>query len=69
MSYNPKKPGRPSQTYHSYLMAGLRLVMSVEVKAGNQEIQEKEFVSGWDVYIALLENGHIPHAQPPHLAG
>ena len=23
VSYNPKKPGRPSHTYHTYLMAGL----------------------------------------------
>ena len=36
VSYNPKKPGRPSHTYHTYLMAGLRLVMGVEVKAGNE---------------------------------
>ena len=25
VSYNPKKPGRPSHSYHTYLMAGLRL--------------------------------------------
>ncbi len=24
VSYNPKKPGRPSHTCHAYLMAGLR---------------------------------------------
>jgi hypothetical protein len=36
VSYNPKKPGRPSHTYHTYLMAGLRLVVGAEVKAGNQ---------------------------------
>ena len=36
MSYNPKKPGRPSHSYHTYLMAGLRLVLGVEVKAGNE---------------------------------
>jgi hypothetical protein len=36
VSYNPKKPGRPSHSYHTYLMAGLRLVMGVEVKAGNE---------------------------------
>ncbi len=35
MSYNPKKPGRPSQSYHTNLMAGLRLVVGAEVKAGN----------------------------------
>ena len=36
VSYNPKKPGRPSHSYHTYLMAGLRLVMGAEVKAGNE---------------------------------
>ena len=36
VSYKPKKPGRPSHSYHTYLMAGLRLVMGVEVKAGNE---------------------------------
>ena len=38
VSYNPKKPGRPSHSYHTYLMAGLRLVLGVEVCAGNQHI-------------------------------
>ena len=36
VSYNPRKQGRPSHSYHTYLMAGLRLVLGVEVKAGNE---------------------------------
>lgn len=36
LGYNPKKPGRPSHTYHTYQMAGLRLVLGVEVEPGNQ---------------------------------
>ena len=36
VSYNPKKPGRPSHTYHTYLMAGLRLVVGAEVRAGDE---------------------------------
>jgi len=40
VSYNPKKPGRPSHSYHTYLMAGLRLVLGVEVKAGLEERQQ-----------------------------
>jgi hypothetical protein len=36
ISYNPKKPGRPSHTYHTYLMAGLRQVLGVEVHAGDE---------------------------------
>ncbi len=34
--YNPHKPGRPSHTYHTYMMANLRLVLDVEVQAGDQ---------------------------------
>jgi len=36
VGYNPEKPGRPWHAYHSYFMANLRLVMDVEVQAGNQ---------------------------------
>ncbi len=36
VSYNPKKPGRPSHTYHTDLMAGLRLVVGAEVRAGDE---------------------------------
>lgn len=35
IGYNPKKPGRPSHTYHTYLIANLRLVLDVEVQPGN----------------------------------
>lgn len=36
VGYNPKQPGRPSHTYHTFAMAGTRLVIDVEVHAGNQ---------------------------------
>jgi len=36
VGYNPHKPGRPSHTYHTYFLANLRLVLDVEVRAGNQ---------------------------------
>lgn len=36
VGYNPHKPGRPSHTYHSYLMANTRLVLDVDVQAGDQ---------------------------------
>ena len=36
IGYNPKKPGRPAHAYHTYLMAGLRQVLGVEVRAGNE---------------------------------
>ena len=35
LGYNPKKPGRPSHAYHSYWIGNLRLVLDVEVDAGN----------------------------------
>lgn len=34
--YNPSKPGRWSQAYHTSLIAGLRMVADVEVRAGKQ---------------------------------
>ena len=36
VGYNPKKPGRPSHTHHTYLMAKLRLVLGVDILAGNE---------------------------------
>jgi hypothetical protein len=36
VGYNPKKPGRPSHVYHTYTMAGLRLVLDTDVAAGNE---------------------------------
>lgn len=34
--YNPGKRGRPSHAYHTYFVANIRLVLDVEVQAGNQ---------------------------------
>jgi hypothetical protein len=34
--YNPTKPGRTSHAYHSYFAAGIRMVLDMEVQAGNQ---------------------------------
>ena len=34
--YNPSKPGRPSHAYHSYFIGDIRMVLEVEVQAGNQ---------------------------------
>lgn len=36
LGYNPQKPGRPSHTDHTYMMANVRVVLDVEVQAGNQ---------------------------------
>ena len=35
VGYNPHKPGRPSHSYHSALMANTRLALGVEVMPGN----------------------------------
>src|SRR5262245_60239731 len=36
LGYNPHKPGRPSHAYHSYQVCGLRLMLGVDVLAGNE---------------------------------
>ena len=36
VGYNPHKPGRPSHAYHTYQVAGLRLMLGVSVTPGNQ---------------------------------
>jgi Transposase DDE domain group 1 len=51
VGYNPKKPGRPSHTYHSYILANLRLVLQVEVHAGNQHAAKHSAPGLW----ALLD--------------
>jgi hypothetical protein len=51
--HQPKKPGRPSHSYHTYSMAGARLVFDVDVVAGNEHTS-KHFSPGlW----ALLDIG------------
>jgi hypothetical protein len=34
ISYNPRKPGRPSHTLHTYSISNIRLVLDVEVQSG-----------------------------------
>ena len=36
VGYNPHKPGRPSHTFHTYMIANLRIILEVEVQAGDQ---------------------------------
>lgn len=36
VGYNPKKRGRPSHSYHTYVVSKLRLVLDVEVHPGNE---------------------------------
>jgi hypothetical protein len=51
LGYNPHKPGRPSHTYHTYMIANLRLILDVEVQAGNQHTSKHSAPGLW----ALLE--------------
>ena len=37
VGYNPHKPGRPSHAYHTFLMAGVRLVLDVVVTPGTRQ--------------------------------
>src|SRR5215471_8038394 len=36
VGYNPRKPGRPSHCYHTYMLSDLRVVLRVEVHPGDQ---------------------------------
>ena len=51
LGYNPKKPGRPSHVYHTYTMAGLRLVLGVDVGPGNEHASSHAAPGLW----ALLD--------------
>jgi hypothetical protein len=51
LGYNPKKPGRPSHVYHTYTIAGLRLVLDVDVTPGNQHASKHAAPGLW----ALLD--------------
>ncbi len=59
VGYNPQKPGRPSHTFHTYMIANLRLILDVEVQAGNQSASCYSAPGLW----ALLER--IPKAHWP----
>ena len=61
LGYNPKKPGRPSHAYHTYQMAGLRLMLGVEVAAGNRSHSNTTLPG----LIELIER--LPVEKRPHL--
>lgn len=45
IGYNPHKPGRPSHTYHSYMISNIRLMLDVDVHSGN-EVASKHTAPG-----------------------
>ena len=53
--YNPAKPGRPSQAYHSSFIANLRIVLDVEVQAGNQTASSYAQPELWGLLDGLPE--------------
>jgi hypothetical protein len=59
VGYNPHKPGRPSHTYHSYLIANLRLVLDVEVQAGNRHHSKHSSPGLWEL-LGRLPRSHWP---------
>jgi len=61
IGYNPHKPGRPSHAYHTYQMAGLRLMLGVTVAPGNQSHANTTLPG----LIELIE--HLPLEQRPAL--
>ena len=61
VGYSPKKPGRPSHCYHTYSMAGSRLVFDVDVSAGDEHSSKRCALGLW----ALLDR--IPRDQWPAL--
>ena len=61
VGYNPGKPGRPSHVYHCYFIAAIRLVIEVEVQAGNRTASQFAQPGLW----AWLDAR--PREQWPHL--
>jgi hypothetical protein len=61
VGYDPHKPGRPSHTYHTYMIANLRLILDVEVLSGKQVASKYSSPGLW----ALLNR--LPRDQWPVL--
>jgi hypothetical protein len=53
VSYNPNKRGRPSHSYHSYILANLRLVLAVEVAPGDQHTSKHSSPRLWELLDGL----------------
>jgi hypothetical protein len=53
--YNPSRPGRPSHAYHSSFIANLRIVLDVEVQAGNQTASSYAQPELWELLDGLPE--------------
>lgn len=52
VGYNPKKPGRPSHSYHAYMIANIRMILDVELHPGNESASKHSAPRLW----SLLNN-------------
>jgi hypothetical protein len=59
VGYNPHKPGRPSHTYHTYMIANLRLILEVEVQSGKQVASKYSAPGLWEL-LKRLPGEHWP---------
>lgn len=59
VGYNPHKPGRPSHTYHSYMLANLRLMLDVDVQSGKQ-VASKHSAPGLWALLNRIPRDHWP---------
>ena len=59
VGYNPAKHGRPSHAYHSSFIANLRIVIDVEVQAGNQTASSYAQPEMWGM-LDGLDKGRRP---------
>ena len=53
VGYNPHKPGRPSHTYHTLFVRGLRLVLDVQVRSGKEHSATHSRENLWRVWESL----------------
>ena len=53
VGYNPKKPGRPSNVYHSYFVAGLRISLGAEIRPGKEHAAAKGLPGLWTTLKSL----------------
>ena len=60
VGYHPTKPGRPSYSYHTYMIGQLRLPIDVEVLPGNQSHGSHSASALWH----LLDHRLPTHAHP-----
>lgn len=58
IGYNPKKPGRPSHCYHTYIIGSLRLVADVDVRPGNETAGKYSHPGLWRFLDSLPKSLH-----------